>query len=248
MRQPAHRLVASHRRWVAAFTLAVAGAVVAPGATTPPAEAPSPDVARLADVRLEQYRALRKMHAQSEKAEHEGWMDAWTEFDNKGFRYQIVAERGSGTVRNRVLKALLQREQELIATGDFGRGDLSQANYEFGPETERNGLRYVIIKPKRKDVMLIDGRIVMDAQGELLRVEGILAKNPSFWTTRVNVTRHYTRVDGVRVPIATESLAQVRFVGPSRLNVQYEYETINNRDVRAAALSARAGAVATVSR
>jgi hypothetical protein len=246
MRQRRQRQAGGHRTWVAAFSLAVAaGAAAAPVATSPAPVAPSAAVMRLSEPPLEQYRALRKMHAQSEKADHEGWMDAWTEFDARGFRYEIVAERGSGTVRNRVLKAILQREQELIANGDFGRGDITPQNYHFGAETERDGLRYILIKPKRKDVMLIDGRLVLDSQGELLRVEGILAKNPSFWTTRVNVTRHYSRVDGVRVPIATESIAQVRFVGPSRLQVKYEYETINNRDVRTAALAARAGSSAT---
>jgi hypothetical protein len=238
MRQPALRQRARHRKWVAVFSLAVAaGIATAPVATTPAPVVPSADVLRLSEAPLEQYRALRRMHAQSEKADHEGWLDAWTEFDAKGFRYEIVAERGSGTVRNRVLKALLKREQELIANGDFGRGDVTPENYEFSEESERDGLRYVLIKPKRKDVMLIDGRLVMDANGELLRIEGLLAKNPSFWTTQVNVTRHYARVDGVRVPVATESIAKVRFVGPSRLNVQYEYETINNRTVRTAALT-----------
>jgi hypothetical protein len=241
MRQPALRHRTSHRKWVAVCSLAVAGAAAAPVNTSPAPAVPSAHVARLADTPLEQYRALRRMHARGEKNDHEGWMDAWTEFDSRGFRYEIVAERGSGTVRNRVLKAILQREQELIANGDFGRGEVTPQNYEFGAESERDGLRYVLIKPKRKDVMLIDGRLVMDSQGELLRIEGVLSKNPSFWTTRVNVTRHYARVDGVRVPVATESLAQVRFVGPSRLNVEYEYETINHRDVRAAALTARAG-------
>jgi hypothetical protein len=251
MRQRQLRQGPAHREWVAAFSLAVvAGAATAPVATTAAPVATPAAVLRLAETPLEQYRALRRMHAQSEKSDHEGWLDAWTEFDARGFRYQIVAERGSGTVRNRVLKAILQREQELIANGDFGRGEITPENYEFGAETERNGLRYVLIKPKRKDVMLIDGRLVLDSRGELLRVEGVLAKNPSFWTTRVNVTRHYSRVDGVRVPTATESLAQVRFVGPSRLQVHYEYEMINNRDVRAEALAARAGtsAPAAVSR
>lgn len=238
MREPALRHgLGHHSRWVAAFSLAVAaGAATAPVGTAPAPVSPSASVVRLAEeAPLEQYRALRRMHAQSDKADHEGWLDAWTEFDARGFRYEIVSERGSGTVRNRVLKAILKREQELIATGDFGRGELTNQNYEFGAETEGEGLRYVAIKPKRKDVMLIDGRLVMDAQGELLRVEGVVAKNPSFWTTQVTVTRHYARVNGVRVPTATESVAKVRFVGPSRLNVKYEYESINNRDVRTTA-------------
>ena len=70
---------------------------------------------------------------------------------------------------------------------------------------------------------------------ELLRVEGKLSKNPSFWTSLVNVVRHFARVDGVRVPITTESTAKVKFAGNAKLNVEYEYETINGRPVSAQA-------------
>ena len=234
MRQPATRTRSSHRLWVAAFSIASAvAAASAATATAPPA--PVPAFATTSEIPLQQYRAMRRMHAQSERFDHEGWMDAWTEFDSGGFRYQIVAERGSDTVRNKVLRTLLKREQEMIATGDFGRGELTADNYEFGAETAGPGERYIAIKPKRKDVMLIEGRIVLGADGDLLRVEGTVAKNPSFWTSQVNITRHYARVDGVRVPIATESLAKVKFVGRSKLNVRYEYETINGRTVKTAA-------------
>ena len=168
-------------------------------------------------------------------------MEAWTELDSSGFRYEIVSERGSNTVRNRVLRALLKREQELIAKGDYGRGELSAENYEFGEETSDEGGRYIPIKPKRKDSMLIDGRMVLSLDGHLLRVEGVLAKNPSFWTSQVQVTRHYARVDGVRVPIAVESIAKVKFAGRSRLSVEYEYASVNGRAVRTTALTSVAG-------
>jgi hypothetical protein len=77
--------------------------------------------------------------------------------------------------------------------------------------------------------------MVLNSEGDLVRVEGILAKNPSFWTSQVHVTRHYARVDGIRVPIATESVAKVKFAGRSRLNVEYEYETVNGKPVKTAA-------------
>jgi hypothetical protein len=236
MRQPATGHQSSRRLWVVACTLAAAAAAAtAPSATAP--ESPStPWIDSASEIPLHQYRAFRRMHALSERFDYEGWMDAWTEFDAGGFRYQIVAERGSGTVRNKVLRALLKREQELIANGDFGRGELTADNYEFGTETAGPGVRYVLITPKRKDVMLIDGRMVLSGTGDLLRVEGILSKNPSFWTSQVNVTRHYARVDGVRVPIAVESIAKVKFAGRSRLNIRYEYDTINGQQVRTAAL------------
>lgn len=185
---------------------------------------------------LTQYRAYRRMHARNDRFNQEAWLEAWTDFDAQGFRYQIVSERGSEYVRNKVLKAVLKREQELIAAGGSDRAELNDTNYTFGGEDVQGNLRYVTIKPKRKDLLLLDGRMVLSQDsGELLRVEGRLAKNPSFWTSLVNVIRHYARLDGVRVPIATESTAKVKFAGLSHLEVQYDYETINGRPVSLAA-------------
>jgi hypothetical protein len=49
------------------------------------------------------------------------------------------------------------------------------------------------------------------------------------------VIRRYARLDGVRVPVSTESVAKVKFAGMSSLQVHYEYETINGRPVSMAA-------------
>src|SRR5918993_1692314 len=96
MRQPATRTRSSKRLWVAAFSLATAFAVAQEPSATAPAAAP-PTFNNPSSVPLQQYRAMRRMHASTERFSHEGWMDALTEFDAGGFRYQIVAERGSDT-------------------------------------------------------------------------------------------------------------------------------------------------------
>ena len=179
---------------------------------------------------LNQYRAFRRMHAATQKFGHEAWVDAWTELDGRNFRYQIVSERGSETVRKK-LRALLDREKELYAAGEPDRSELTSANYEFTAESAGPGCKYIDIKPKRKDSLLVDGRVVLSHDGELLRVEGKLSKNPSFWTSLVSVVRRFARLDGVRVPITTESTAKVKFVGDAKLRVEYEYETINGRRV-----------------
>lgn len=216
--------------WVLGFT--VAGAV----AVLPAAGRESSTAPRLTpDDALTSYRAFRRMHAKSERFNQEGWVNAWTEFDGREFRYQIVDERGSEYVRNKVLKAVLKREQEIVAEGP-GRAALTDENYVFGESaSEGAGERYVKITPKRKDVMLVDGRMVLSSDGgDVLRVEGKLAKNPSFWTSLVNVIRHFARIDGVRVPVATESIAKVKFAGESQLTVVYEYESINGQPVSVA--------------
>src|SRR5688500_2648388 len=91
--------------WVAAFTLLAAVAV-----TTAPAARSVASSPAFSEPPLQQHRALRKMHARTENLNHEGWMDALTELDARGFRYRVISERGSNTVRGRVLKALLARE------------------------------------------------------------------------------------------------------------------------------------------
>jgi hypothetical protein len=224
--------------WGLGFTLLLTlAAVSAPAART--AETPEESIVPTREQTLTQYRAYRRMHADSERFGQEAWLEAWTEMDDHGFRYTIVSESGSEYIRTRVLKAVLRREQELVAAGESRRLDFTPDNYDFERETYENGERYVQIKPKRKDVLLVDGRMVLSRDGgELLRVEGRLSKNPSFWTSLVNVIRHYARLDGVSVPISTESVAKVRFAGLSHLEMHYEYTTINGRPVSVAARQA----------
>jgi hypothetical protein len=203
--------------------------------TPQPADAADPLVT-IREQPLTQYRAYRRMHARNDHFDQEAWLEAWTELDERGFRYTIVSESGSDYIRSKVLKALLKREQELVEDGQCGRSELTPENYEFRDVQQGEGERYVTLKPKRKDVLLVDGRMVLSEDGkELLRVEGRLSKNPSFWTSLVDVIRHYARLDGVRVPIATESTAKVKFAGLSHFDVHYEYETINRRPVSVAA-------------
>jgi hypothetical protein len=184
-------------------------------------------------VELSEYRAFRRMHAVNERFDQEAWLDAWTELDASGFRYQIVSERGSKSVLDKVLRKLLERERELIAEGGAHRAALTEENYAFRELVVSPGsLRQILIKPRRKDILLVDGRLILNEAGtELLRVEGRLAKNPSFWTSLVNVTREFATLDGVRVPVSTESVAKLKLAGTSRMVVRYEYETINGRPV-----------------
>ena len=226
----------------------VACTLLAISTATPSAETPTPSettTPRLQDPALKQYRAYRRMHAFNEKFGQEAWLECWTELDDQGFRYNITTERGSDYVLNKVLRTLLRREQELIAEGQADRAEFTPANYEFTePGIDAEGQRYVMLKPRRKDVLLVDGRMVLTPEGtDVVRVEGKLSKNPSFWTSLVNVIRQFARLDGVRVPVSTESVAKLKFAGLSRMDVQYEYETINGRPVSLGARQVMASSV-----
>jgi hypothetical protein len=222
---------------VAACTILVAGGW--PSADG--ARAATPGIPALLETPVKSYRAFRRMHAANDKFNQEGWVECWTELDEAGFRFEIVSEGGSDYIREKVLKTLLRREQELIAAGSAGRAEISDANYEFAASTTQDseGERTVLLKPRRKDVLLVNGRMIINENGtELLRVEGRLSKNPSFWTNMVDIVREFARLDGVRVPVSTDTVAKLKFAGTSRMDVRYHYETINGRPVSLAARQA----------
>jgi hypothetical protein len=180
------------------------------------------------------YRALRRLEAHNQHFGANAWMDVWTEADEAGgFRYQVAAEGGSGYIRRRVFLGALEGEQKLWRDGEPKRAQLNHANYSFKDNGQvEGGLASLVISPKRKDVLLVDGSLfVKEEDGDLVRIEGQLSKNPSFWTRRVEIVRRYGRVGDAHVPLEVESVAQVLIAGRSTFRMTYEYETVNGRHV-----------------
>jgi hypothetical protein len=181
-----------------------------------------------------QYRALRHLEAQSDKLGGSAWIDAWTAVDPVGgFRYQIIGEGGSGFVRGKVLRPWLDGEKKMWAAGDPERASLSLENYTFADRgLSADGLAWLDVKSRRKDVLLVDGSIYVNAiDGDLVRIEGRLSKSPSFWTRRVEVIRCYQRINGIHMPVSIESVAAVLIAGRSTFKMTYQYETINDQHV-----------------
>jgi hypothetical protein len=179
---------------------------------------------------LTQYRAIRKLEGRNGRFNMQGTIEAVTELAPGGrFEFAIVSETGSDYIRDKVLRPILETEAKVLASGDASRSALTIDNYDIGGgELAEPGLVKLFAKPRRKDVSLIDGAVyVTSDDADLVRVEGRMAKNPSFWTTRVNLVRHYDRVGGVRVPVRLDSTAQIRFAGESTLAMTYDYEMVN---------------------
>ena len=176
------------------------------------------------------YRARRVLEGANDRFDRRATLEAMTELTSGGqFTYTIVSETGSDYIRSKVLRPLLETEAKVLASGDPSRSALTQENYDIsGGELAEPDLVKLFAKPKRKEVSLIDGAVfVTRDDADLVRIEGRMAKNPSFWTTRVDIVRHYDRVAGVRVPVRLDSTAAIRFAGQSSLSMVYEYEMVN---------------------
>ena len=182
-----------------------------------------------ADEPLVTYRGTRRLEGRNERFNVSGWMEIAVELTEEGFHYKVTREGGSDLIRGRVFRSMLENEEEIFANGDATRSSFTNINYELtAAAAGEPGLVKLFARPKRRDVTLIDGAVyVTDTDADLVRVEGQLAKNPSFWTRRVQVLKQYARVNGLRVPVRVESTAQIRFAGTSTMTMTYDYQMIN---------------------
>ena len=194
-----------------------------------------------ADEPVVTYSGTRRLEGRNERFNVTGWMEITTELSADGFHYRVIDEGGSEMIRHRVFRAMLESEQQLFASGDAVRSGFTSVNYELTPGgTDEPGIVKLIAHPKRKDVTLIDGAVyVTDTDADLVRVEGELAKNPSFWTRHVQVVKQYARIGGQRVPVRVDSTAQMRLVGTSTLTMTYDYTMINGVPVARTLASVR---------
>ena len=158
-----------------------------------------------------------------------GWMEVATELGEDGFHYRVIREGGSEMIRRRVFRSILDNEEQLFATRDAERASFSAVNYDLtSAASDEPGIVKLFARPKRRDVTLIDGAVyITDTDADPIRAEGRLAKNPSFWTKRVDVVKQYGRIGGCRVPVRVDSTAQMRLAGTSTLTMTYDYEMIN---------------------
>lgn len=186
------------------------------------------------DKPLVQYRALRHLSASTRGGRMSATLDAWTTLDRDGrFTFEVVSESGSALIRRKVLRAALEAEQQSQTPEAREQAALTAANYEFlEMKQDAEHLVKIGIRPRRRHVMLVDGALFFeDRTADLVRIEGELPKRPSIWTRRVHVNRDYKRIEGVHVPVAMNSTADVMIVGTSTFSMTYDYEEINGQPV-----------------
>ena len=219
--------------------LALAALAIGHLSATGPASPSSPPPAlqrflSLSDPATVRYRALRRLDAECEGLGKSAWMDVWTELDGRGgLQYRIAAEGGSDYIRTKIFRASLDAEQKMWASGAPDRAGITMDNYVFEDRgSESEGLAWLSIKPRRKEMLLVDGSIFLrPSDGELLRLEGRLVKSPSFWVRRVEIVYRYERLGGVRMPVALESAANLLIGGRATLRMTYEYESVNQQRI-----------------
>ena len=97
-----------------------------------------------------------------------------------------------------------------------------------GEESINERPAYVIeIAPRTQNKYLIKGRIWVDAEDyAITRIEGMPAKNPSFWTKSVHFVHTYRKSGPFWFPATDRSETDARIIGTTELTIEYfDYDT-----------------------
>lgn len=145
--------------------------------------------------------------------------------------YAIRQANGMG-LGEKIVRQMLDHETDIVK--DYGTTDLTPANYDFQfvRVEPLDGQRCYVLEmtPRRKGKTLLRGHIWVDATTyQLRRTEGEPGKAPSWWLRDARIVLTYGNVGGMWLQTASESTANVRFVGPHTMvarDVEYKFSEL----------------------
>jgi outer membrane lipoprotein-sorting protein len=181
---------------------------------------------------LDSYSSIRSYHLECHCLSHKNAdMVVRTDYQAPNKKeFTIVSESGSGTVRDRVFKKLLEAEQESMRDENQQRSAITPENYTFQishyEKTATDEFYVLDAQPRSKNKFLFRGRIWVNANDfAITRVEGEPAVNPSWWTIKTDFKRRYKKIDRFWLPESNESETKVRILGTAVLSIEYrDYE------------------------
>jgi outer membrane lipoprotein-sorting protein len=153
-------------------------------------------------------------------------------------RFVVISQSGSKFICEKVLRRLLEGEQEAMQKMNRMQTTLSPENYdvELVGEEQIDGARAWVLKvqPKVANKFTYRGRVWVNMQDyAMMRVMGEPAKNPSWWISRASFESRYARRGEFWLPARNVSTSHVRIGGEATLTIDYgTYEALVGRVVR----------------
>jgi hypothetical protein len=127
-------------------------------------------------------------------------------------------DKAEGNDRGRVIVQHILSSEAAASNNNPLSAAISGQNYNFSLQgmdvIDGHPCWILRLQPKREEKSLVTGAAWVDQTTYLVRrVEGEMAKSPSWWVKRVHVTAIYGDVSGVWLQTDTEATADVRLVG-----------------------------------
>lgn len=170
--------------------------------------------------------------------EHSGKMVVHAEYsapDQK--RFTVVSESGSKLICEKVLRRLVESEQEAAQKANRMQMTLSMDNYNvaLAGEERLDGVKAWLLKvsPKVESKFTYRGTVWVNAEDYgVMRIHGEPAKNPSWWINRASFDSRYVRRGEFWLPGRNVSTSHVRIGGEATLTIDYgSYPILAGREV-----------------
>ena len=144
-------------------------------------------------------------------------------------RFQIISQSGPKLLVNRVLKRLLESEEE--ASKHPGQTALTPENYAFsllGEEVIAGRQCYLMhVEPRASSKFLYRGTVFVDANDyAVVQIEAEPAQNPSFWTSKTHIHHTYAKTGKFWLPEHNRSESTMRLGGSAVLTIDYGQYTM----------------------
>src|SRR5579864_3253285 len=139
-------------------------------------------------------------------------------------KFEVLAERGSSIVRQRVLRRMLQAETEASGDDVRDRTRINPLNYAFrlvGVETRQGRPAYVLeVSPKASSKFSMRGKVWVDGEDfAIVRVEAAPTQNPSLWIRNTRVIQQYEKLGLVWVPVFNHSETDSFLFGHTEITI-----------------------------
>ncbi|HYL39375.1 MAG TPA: hypothetical protein VEV17_25880 [Bryobacteraceae bacterium] len=204
------------------------------GALAEPSKPPVPEeeiVSRYMDATQAQQDTLRggteelDIDASVPKLEKQGKLHALKNITKLGkITFHVLGFTGDNTVKTEVIARYLKADIDSSQAGSSMA--VTPENYKFkykGIEDFHGRPAYVMhVTPRQKKVGLFKGELWLDAETYMpVRESGSFVKTPSIFLKKMQFVREYEIQNGVSLPQRLESKAEVRFIGPVQLNINF---------------------------
>jgi len=141
-------------------------------------------------------------------------------------QFDTVSSAGWGGARKHVFPRLLKAEEEASVPDLRAQSRITPENYSFEMAGQEviNGRPAFIVEatPREPKKFLMRGKIWIDAEDyAVVRIEGVPAKNPSFWIKSVHFAHKYEKHGPFWFPASDESTTDVRIFGATELKIEY---------------------------
>jgi len=176
---------------------------------------------------LQQYTSNRKYVADNQKFGKHAEVAVREKYVYPGKKqFETLSENGSDYIRRKVISKLIEAEQDAAQNENRDQTRITPENYKFellGTEEQEGHPCFLIaVIPNHSKKYLMKGRIwVHQEDFAIVRMEGSPAKNPSFWTRKVEFTRRYQKHGPFWLAASIESESEVLIAGKSSLKIEY---------------------------